>query len=220
MRRAGPWYILKGLWLAGILLYGRSVFHVYGPKTSILGVSVLGGLFLFIGLQFIFQAKWVREWEQKQDSSDMPPLIPSEGAQFYYGLGVAELFCVLIFLDIAAFEFLVDAGSLWTIGFGIALGQGLLRTSRRLAPISDATQHNAKKMAELGLPYRATDEEMMRVAIVVIGFGVILTFGLCFWLLQTPSESPLGRPPWWLGIPTLAIAALSLLRWAKRSSRQ
>jgi len=123
----------------------------------------------------------------------------------------------LIYLDVATFGFLFDGETFATITFGIAVAHGLLKASRRLAPIPDEVQHDARKMADLGLPHQATPEEMTRFAITVMGLGVVTTIVLSLYIAYGSYDISSDRMPWWLGIPTLIALALTLLKKVKRS---
>ncbi len=210
MRKAWPWHCLAICWLVGVLLYVRALIGVRGHRMATLAACVFAFEFLFIGLQFVLQARWKREWDQNRG-------LPSEGGRFYYVLGLIQLCCALIYLDVATFGFLFDGETFATITFGIAVAHGLLKASRRLAPIPDEVQHDARKMADLGLPHQATPEEMTRVAITVMGLGVVTTIVLSLYIAYGSYDISSDRMPWWLGIPTLIALALTLLKKVKRS---
>jgi hypothetical protein len=217
MRKIWPWRCLAIFWLLGVLLYGRDLIGVRGHRIATLVACVLAFEFLFIGVQFVLHAKWKREWEKNRDPSDARSVMPSEGAQFYYVLGLIQLCCALIYLNIATFGFLFDGESFATMTFGIAVAHGFLKAARRLAPIPDEIQHDTRKMADLGLEPRATPDEMTRVAITVMGLGVLLTIVLCLYITYGSYDISSNRTPWWLGIPTLMILALTLFKGIKRS---
>jgi hypothetical protein len=201
----------------GFLLYGRALTGIRGHRIGTLAACILASALLFIGLQFVLQANWQRQWDQNRDSAGARSAMPSEGSRFYYILGLIQLFCALIYLDIATFGFLSDGETLATLIFGIAVAHGLLRAARRLAPIPDEIQHDARKMADLGLPHQATSEEMTRIAITVMGLGVAFTVVLCLYISYGSYDILSNRTPWWLGIPTLIALALTLLKRIKRS---
>jgi hypothetical protein len=217
MRKTWPWHCLAICWLIVFLLYCRALIGVSGHRIGTLGACILAFELLFIGLQFVLQASWQREWDQMGDSTGARSAMQSEGSRFYYRLGLAQLFCSLIYLDISTFGFLFDLEMFATLVFGIAVAHGLLRSARRLAPIPDEIQRDARKMADLGLPHQATPEEMTRIAIIVMGPGVAFTVVLCLYITYGSSDILSNRTPWWLGIPTLIALALTLLRRIKIS---
>jgi hypothetical protein len=58
----------------------------------------------------------------------------------------------------------------------------LLKAARRLAPIPDEIQRDARKIADLRLPQQAPSGEMTRIAIIVMGLGVVFTIVLCVYI--------------------------------------
>jgi hypothetical protein len=67
----------------------------------------------------------------------------------------------------------------FTLLFGLAVAHGLFYGARRLAPIPDSVQTDAKKMAEFGLRPMATEAEMTRTGIIAIGAGILITVVIC-----------------------------------------
>jgi hypothetical protein len=210
MRKTWPWYCLAIGWLGGVLLFGRALMGARGLRIGTLAAWILAFELLFIGLQFVLQARWKREWDRNRGFS-------SDGARFYYVLGLIQLFCALIYLDIATFGFLFDRETLASVTFGIAVAHGLFKTARKLAPIPDDIQVDDRKIADSELPHQATMDEMTRVAIIVMGLGVAFTIALCLYLTDGAYDVSSSRTPWWLGIPTLIALALTLFKRLKRS---
>lgn len=217
MRKAWPWQWLILCWLVGIVLFVRALVGVRGYRIGALRACILAAELLFIGLQFVLQANWKREWDRNLDRQGIPSVMPSEGARFFYILGLIQLCCAVIYLDVATYGFLFNGESFATLTFGIAVAHGLLKASRRLAPIPDEIQHDAQKMADLGLQSRATPDEMTKVAIIVIGLGVAFTIMLTLYLTYGSYDISSNRLPWWLGIPTLIAIALSMYKKIKSS---
>lgn len=203
-----PWHSLAVCWLVGIALYVRAIVGVRGYKISTTAECLLAAELLFIGLQIVLHAKWKREWDQNRTTSTSIP--PSAGARFYYVLGLLQLWCALGYLDITTFGLLFDAETFAAVTFGVAVAHGLLRSSRTLAPIPDEIQHDARQMAELGFEARASDDEVTKVAIVVVGLGIATTLILCLYISYGSYDIASTRMPWWLGVPTIIIIALAL----------
>lgn len=199
MRRVWPWYAFAVVWLLGVVLLIRMALdsHVRIGKG---GSGVLGFAFLFVGLQFLLHARWQRRFAEAP--------APSEGARFYFILGMIQLALTMGYLDVATAANLTDLESLSSLLFCIATAHGLLETARRLAFVPDADQRDARKMDDLGLPARATDEEMTRIAIIVMALGVLLTILASIWLLSPSYDA--SHVPWWLAVPTLIVIGIAI----------
>jgi hypothetical protein len=217
MQKRWPWHCLAICELVGLLLYIRALIGVQDHRMGTLAACVFAFEFLLVGVQFVLHSQWEAEWKQNRVLPSTASAMPSERAQFYYVLGLIQLYCVLIYLDIATFGFLFNGETFVATTFGLAVAHGLLKDSRRLAPIADEVQHDARKMADLGLERQATPEEMTKTAIVVMGLGVALTILLCASITYGSYDISSNLMLWWLGIPTLIVLALALIRRPKRS---
>ena len=129
--------------------------------------------------------------------------IPSEGARFYYIIGLLALCFVIIGFDIIAFWFSFDGDVLGDLIGLTLLTHGCLSTARRLAPIPDEIQRDAQRMADLGLPRQTTEQEMTRMAIVIMSLGVVFTIAIGVNLIY--------GIPFWLSILTFVALGLSVL---------
>ncbi len=146
-----------------------------------------------------------------------PEPIPAGRGRFYYLLGILELACILIYFNLATLWRLFDIGTFSAMIFGVALAHGLLKTSRTLATIPDVMGDVSSKSHDSASSYQASDEEMTRIGIAVIGAAVVFTLMLCLYLTSISDNSPWSRPPWWLGIPTILVILAAVWRRCSRS---
>ena len=94
----------------------------------------------------------------------------------------------------------------------------MLFTSQKLAPIPDKDQANKENMDKLGLPHRASDAEITRTAIIVLGAGVIVVLILAVSIAVGSTDVTRGNQHivWWVSIPTLGIVLALIALSTKR----
>jgi hypothetical protein len=206
MRKAWPWRGLTILWLAGVVLYVRALIGIRGYRVGVIAACLLAAELLYLGYQLLQQANWEQERDRIISSPGASPASPSEGSQFYYVLGLSALYLVMVGFDLIAFWHLFDVDVLDNLICITFLGHGFILTARRLAPIPDEIQHDARKMAELELPRQATEKEMTGTAIRVMGWAVILTLALCVNLIY-------GIPVWLSLLASFVLALCAVTVW-------
>lgn len=213
MEKRWPWYLIAVLSGSGSVLYVRLLSGENRPAVGTLRELILGGALFMIATQIPVHLNWRRKWILSHGN----PQSPSKGASFYYVAGLIQLFAILIFLNLQIRFRMVDAESLSILLFGISVALSMLFTSQKLAPVSDEDQRNKEKMDRLGLPHRASDAEMTRTALIVLGAGVIAVLILAISIAIGSTDVTRGNAhvAWWVSIPTLGIV-LALIALSAR----
>ena len=206
MRKAWPWHCLTILWLAGVVLFVRALVGVRGHRAGALAACLLAVELLFIGFQLVLQSKWEEHWDQLLSSQRITLAAPSERARFYYSLGLFSLYLMMVGFGVATYWFLFDPEALSSMICTTMLAHGFIVTARKLALVPDEIQHDAQKMAALGLPRQATEKEVTGGAIRVMGWVVILTLAMCVNLIY-------GIPVWLSLLGSFVLALCAVTFW-------
>lgn len=162
--------ILYGFALAGIVPVGVS-----GTPEHIT-VALCLGAFVY---EYVIDSQWKREWRLSNCPPSPDTKAVSERGRLFYILGISQLYVVVVGLVTAIYWSIVNFECFTALLFGLAVAHGLLKGARRLAPIPDSVQTDAKEMAKLGLKPMATESEMTRTGIIAIGAFVLITLAIC-----------------------------------------
>jgi hypothetical protein len=161
--------------LYGVCLVGMIPIRVLGiPEHITVALSL--GVFVY---EYVIDSHWKREWASCHGPSGPDPRTTSERGKLFYTLGLIQLYVLVVGLITAIYWSIINFECFTVLLFGMAVAYGLFRGARRLAPIPDSVQTDAKKMAEFGLEPMATEAEMTRTGIIAIGAGVLFTLAIC-----------------------------------------
>lgn len=175
-----PWQVASILMFGAMTVYGFGLAGIVPVRVSGTPehIAVALSLAAFV-YEYVIDSHWKREWRSSNCSSSAVPKAVSERGRLFYVLGISQLYVVVVGLVTAIYSSIVNFECITALLFGMAVAHGLLKGARRLAPIPDSVQTDAKKMAELGLKPMATEAEMTRTGVIAIGAGVFLTLVLC-----------------------------------------
>jgi hypothetical protein len=193
---------------------------INGCHPSAAASVVLGAEILFAGIQLLLHIRWKSERMRQIPLGADAPLMFGDRSRFYYVLGLIELFAAVIYLDIAAWFSLDNAESLLTLAFAIAVAHGMLGASRKIASIQDATGTSSAMIAEPEPPSQASTDEMTRVALIVLAGGVSFVILLCIYIESGEYLGLSDNFPWWLGIPTVVIFIVAMLKMSGKSTEK